>query len=199
MSVKNQVMWGEGIIYKDGRELFEAQEILYNFGIEALEAAKGDGGGNIREVTRQVLSGRLGILGLNAETFGALTGATAAAGTLKRVRGESVTKSTNTLTLAQSTGIIANAIRGVPAGSNKQPLTQVASTPAVGEYSISGNVLTLNASQTESDFTVDYIYTDSSDGTTSTLGPNDLPDSFELYSTLRTREQFSDEKGDILI
>jgi len=191
-------MWGEGVAFVDGLESFETQEILFNFGVESLEAAKGDGGGKIREVTQQLLTGRMGFLGMNPDLFGALTGATNAAGTLKRVRNESVTKSTNSLTLAQ-TNVNDKSLRVVPTGANKQPLSKVASSPAVGEYSISGNVLTLNASQTETIFTISYIYTDSSNGIASTVAPGDVPDSFELLSTIRNREQYSDVKGDIIV
>ena len=197
MSQKNQVFWGEGVAFVDGVEVFEVQELVFNFGIEVLEALKGDGGGNIRVPTRQPISGRCGFLGMNAPLFAKLTGATNATGYRKRVRGEAQTKVTNDVTLANTP--IANTVRIVADGANKLPLTQVSATPQVGEYTISGDTITLNASQTEDDFLIDYVYVDGANGLTATIAPNSLPDSFELIGTLRTKELFADSKDDIVV
>lgn len=194
----NQIMWGEGVAFVNGKEAFDIQELSFNFGVEVLEALKGDGGGNIRIPTNQPITGRCGFLGLNDGLFSTLTGSTTATGTVKRIRSESLTKSTNDVTLSQST-VIENTLRVVPDGTNKQPLVKVDSSPAVGQYTISSGVITLNASQTETVFNCSYLYTDSANGETSRFGPNSLPSSFELYGSLRTKELFGDTTGDIII
>jgi len=193
----NQILWGEGVAFIDGVEAFEVQELSVAFPLEVLEFTKGDGGGKGTIPVGQSYQGRAGFLGMNASIFSKLTGSTTSTGTKKRIRNEKLTKSTDTLTCSQTP--IADTLRVVPAGSNKQPLKRVSGSPQVGEYSVSGTTITLNASQPESDFYVSYIYTDSSSGETSQLSPSSLPNSFELYGSLRTKELFSDVKGDVII
>lgn len=158
----NQVLWGEGVVFAGNRELFEVQNIGINFGVESIEGLKGDGGGKISVPAGSVYTGRIELLGLNAETLEVLTGATAAAGTYKRIRSEAQNKVTNDVTLSNTP--VANSVRIVPAGSNKKPLKQVAAAPAVGEYTISADIITLNAGQTETAFVIDYFYADGASG-----------------------------------
>lgn len=194
---QNITLWGEGVIFVDGKELFEAQEVSLEIGAETISAPKGDAGGSITEIVNQPITGRVSFLGLNASILSALTGGTVSTGTIKRIRNEKLTKSTNTLTTSQTP--IANTLRVVPAGANKQPLKQVASAPQVGEYSVSGTTITLNASQPESDFYVSYFYEDSGNGETVNLDPAQLPNEFELYASLRGKEQFSGAKMDVIV
>lgn len=193
-------MWGEGVAFLDGYELFEIQELLVNFGLNALEAVKGDGGGNIVIPTNQLITGRAGFLGLNAATFAKLTGGSSATGTKKRIREEELTVSTNTVTTSQTP--IVNTMRVIEEGSNKQPLKQVSGAPSADdEYQVSGTTITFNAGAFADGTTivVSYIYSDGADGETVQIGATDLPSSFELYGSLRTKEKFSNVKGDIII
>lgn len=196
----SQIMWGEGVAFLDGYELFEIQELIINFGLNTLEAVKGDGGGNIVIPTNQPITGRAGFLGLNAATFSKLTGGSSATGTKKRIREEELTVSTNTVTTSQTP--IANTMRVIEQGANKQPLKQVSGTPAEDdEYQISGTTITFKTG-TFSDGTimvVSYIYADAANGETVQIGTTDLPSSFELYGSLRTKEKFSNVKSDIII
>ncbi len=198
MSDRNQIMWGEGIVFVDGVEAFDVQELAFNFGVEVLEAVKGDGGGNIRIPTNQPISGRCGMLGLNGPLFNKLTGASSVTGTKKRIRSEAISKVGNDLTLAQNTAI-EETLRVVASGSNNLPLTRVASSPAVGQYSFAAGVVTLNAGQTETEFVVSYIYTDSVNGETSQFSANSLPASFALWGSLRTKELFGNTTDDLII
>lgn len=197
MSLNNYVMWGEGVAHVDGVELFDVQNLSVTFGVEVIEAVKGDGGGKIRLPVGSDLNGRCEFLGLNAEMLGVLAGTTSAVGTVKRIRNEEQSKSTNTVTLANTP--LANSVRIVADGANKVPLKQVAATPAVGEYSISGAAITLNASQSEDDFIISYMYVVAGSGLTARFGPNSLPSSFELLGSLRAKELFSDVKSDLII
>lgn len=191
------LVWGEGVMFVDGEECPEVQEIGFNFGIENIQVRKGDGGGNIVEPTGQPITGRAVLAGMNPALFAELTGGSNATGTYKRVRSEELTKSTNTLTLSQTP--VTNTLHIVPKGNNKAPLVQVASAPSVGEYSVSGTTVTLNASQTESDFYCSYIYESASDGLTTSLDPTDLPSEFEVYATIRAKDLYPGTKGDVIV
>ncbi len=195
----NQILWGEGVAFLGGKELFEIQELSLNTGLESLTAKKGDGGGNIVIPTSQPITGRASFLGLNASTFAALTGGAITSGaTQKRIRSEELTVATNAVTTSQTP--ITNTMRVVEKGSAKQPLKQVTTPAAADEYSISGTTITFNTG-TFSDGTkilVSYFYADASAGETVSIGPDDLPSSFELRGSLRTKELFADSKGDII-
>jgi len=197
----NQVMWGEGVAFIAGKEAFEIQELALKFGLETITGRKGDSGGNIVEITGQPITGRLGFLGFNASLMATMTGGSSATGTVKRIREESLTVATNAVTTSQSP--IANTMRVVESGSLKIPLKQVSGAPAAAdEYQLSAaTTITLNTG-TFSDGTimkVSYFYTDGADGETVTIDPTDLPDSFELYASIRTREKFGATKGDAVI
>jgi len=196
----NQIMWGEGVAFIGGKEAFEIQELALQFGLETITGRKGDSGGNIVEITGQPITGRLGFLGFNASLMATLTGGASATGTVKRIREESLTVATNAVTTSQTP--ITNTMRVVESGSNKIPLLQVSGAPAAAdEYQISGTTITLNTG-TFSDGTimkVSYFYLDAADGETLTIDPTDLPDSFELYASIRTREKFGGTKGDAVI
>lgn len=194
---QNPFIYGEAVCYADGEKLHEIQEGSINFGLVNIEAQKGDGGGKITVPTNQEITGHVGFLGLTSAAFALLTNATNSTGTIKRVRRTLKTKSTNTITLSNSP--ITNTLEVIPSGSNKAPLTEVASSPAVGQYSVSGTSITLNASQSEDDFYVAYLWTDSSNGLTSKISPDALPDEFELYLTFRAKDLYPGTKGDMVI
>ena len=194
----NQILWGEGVAFIDGVEAFEVQELALNIGMEILEATKGDGGGKITIPTQQPITGRCGFLGLNASIFSKLTGATTATGTKKRMREESGTVDNTTYTITLSQTPIADTLRVVPTGDKQKPFVRVASNPSQGEYSVSGNTLTFNSADAGKTMKISYIYSDTTSGETSKLSPTALPSSFSLYGTLRTKELFSDTKGDVV-
>lgn len=194
----NQILWGEGIAFIGGNELFDIQEITINFGLTGIQFPKGDGGANIFIPTGQPLTGRAGFLGVNASMMATLTGGSVAAGTKKRIRGEELTVSSNAVTTSQTS--ITNTLRVIEKAAGAQPLKQVSSPSADDEYSVSGTTITFNASAFAdgTKIKVSYIYADGADGETLTVDPDDLPSNFELYATLRTREDFSQVKGDII-
>jgi hypothetical protein len=195
----NQIMWGEGVAFIGGKEAFEIQELALQFGLETITGRKGDSGGNIVEITGQPITGRVGFLGFNAALMATLTGGASATGTVKRIREESLTVATNAVTASQTP--IANTMRVVESGSNNIPLLQVVTPAAAGEYSITGTTIAFFAGA-YGDGTVmkvSYFYTDGADGETLTIDPTDLPDSFELYASIRTREKFGGTKGDAII
>lgn len=195
----NQILWGEGVAFIDGNETFDIQEISLNFGLNTLNFTKGDGGSQVVIPTGQPITGRAGFLGLNSAILATLTGGSSAAGTVKRIRSEALTVSSDAVTTSQTA--ITNTLRVVESGANKTPLKQVSSSPSSGEYTVSGTTITFNASQFEDGvvINVSYLYTDGSAGETVTIDPSDLPSNFELYATLRTRQEFSQVKGDIVI
>lgn len=194
----NQIMWGEGIAFAGGKELFDIQEITINFGITGIQFQKGDGGANVFIPTGQPLTGRAGFLGLNAALLATLTGGSTATGTKKRIRSEELSVSTNTVTASQTP--IANTMRVIRKGASYQPLKQVASPANDDEYSVSGTTITFNTGAFADAVViqVSYVYSDGANGETLTLDPNDLPSNFELYAALRTREEFSQTKADVV-
>jgi hypothetical protein len=197
----NQILWGEGVAFIDGVELFEIQELAINFGLESISAPKGDGGGNIVIPTSQPVTGRAGFLGSNASVIAALTGGSITSGaTRKRKRSEELSVSSNTVTASETP--ITNSMRVIEKGASKQPLKQVSGAPSsADEYQVSGTTITFNTG-TFADTTVievSYIYADAADGETLSFNPTDLPSSFELQGALRTKELFTDVKGDLAI
>ncbi len=196
----NQILWGEGVAYVAGVKLFEIQELIINFGLNVMEAPKGDGGGNIVIPTTQPISGRAGFLGLNSSNISSLTGGSSATGTKKRIRGEELSVSSNTVTCSQTP--IENTLEVIRKGSGYQPLKRVSGSPAAAdEYSISGTTITFytGAFADATIMEVSYIYADAADGETLSFDPGDLPSSFELYGTLRTKELYTDTLADIVI
>lgn len=197
----NQILWGEGVAFVDGKQLFEIQELGVNIGIGSITGEKGDGGGQIVEITSQPVTGRAGFLGVNAALLAALTGGSSSTGTVKRIRSEELTVATNAVTTSQ-TGI-ANTFLVKEKAANSQPLKQVSGAPSSDdEYQISAaTTLTFKAGAfSDGDIIeVSYFYVDAANGETLDLAPDDLPDEFELYGSLRTRELFGGAKGDIII
>lgn len=199
MATSNQKLfiWGEGVMFVNGEEAQELQEVGLNIGINTIQAPKGDGGGNITVATGQPITGRAVLGAMNPELFAVLTGASNSTGTMKRMHKETLTKATDTLTTSQTPET--DTLMVIPVGANKEPLKQVASSPQVGEYSVSGTTITLNSSQPETQFNVSYFYEDSSDGQTTSFGPDDLPDEFELWASMRAKDLWPGTKGDIII
>jgi hypothetical protein len=196
----NQILWGEGVVFVDNKEAFDVQEVTLTIGMETMEALKGDGGGSIVEPTAQPISGRINFLGLNSSLLATLTGGSVSSGTKKRIRSEQLTVSSNAVTTSQTP--IANTLRVVEVGSNKIPLKQVSGSPSANdEYSVSGTTITFNtgAFSNGTIISVSYFYDDNADGETLSIDPGDLPDNFELYASLRTRELFGGTKGDIIV
>lgn len=193
----NQVFYGEGVAFVDGYELFEIQELTLTLGMETLTAKKGDGGGDITIPSSQPISGRCGFLGVNATVMSTLTGGAVATGRQVRIRNEELTVASNAVTLSQTA--IPNTLRIVEKGSGKKPLKRVSSPAAADEYSVSTTTVTLNTGTFADGVVIvaSYFYADASNGETLSIGPGDLPDSFEIRGSLRTKELFGDVRGDI--
>jgi len=195
----SQVMWGEGVAFIDGKELFEIQNLSINFGLDVLSAKKGDGGGDIIIPVNQPITGRAEGLSLNAAVLAELTGGSSATGTRTRIRSENLSVSTDTVTCSQTP--ITNTLRVIEQAANSQPLKQVSSSPSADEYTVSGTTITFNASAFEDDVVIEvsYLYDVAGSGETFSLDVTDLPSTFELYGTLRTKELFDGDKGDVTI
>jgi hypothetical protein len=196
----NQIMWGEGVAFIGGKEAFEVQELSINFGLSILTAQKGDAGGAISIPTGQPITGRANFLSMNAALLATLTGGSSATGTKKRIRGENLTVASNAVTASETP--ITNTMRIIEQGANNVPLKQVAGAPAAAdEYSVSGTTITFNTGTFANGIIIEasYFYTDGADGETVTIEPTDLPDSFELYGSIRTKDKFAGTKGDIVI
>jgi hypothetical protein len=189
-------IWGEGVAFIDGEMVPEVQEVGLDFGINTIQEPKGDGGGNIVVTTGQPITGRINYVGMSPTLFALLTGTANATGTVLRKRPTTIAKVTNSVTIPDAT-YIAYTLVIIPEGANKSPLKLVASDPAVGEYSVSTTTITLNASQTETNFVLDYLYSNDAVGLTTTFDPSDMPEEFGLYFTLRAKDLFPGTKGDI--
>lgn len=195
----NNYMWGVGKAFAGGKPLPEMQEIGINIGMEVLSATKGDGGGKITEPTSQPITGRINFLGMNSAIFALLTGGAVSTGSVKRVRNTQKTVSSNAISLSNTP--ILNTLEIVENGSSKVPLKRVASPAANDEYSISGTTVTFNTGAFADDtvILVSYFYDDTSNGETVKIDPGDLPDSFEVYASVRTREGYAGTLGDVVI
>lgn len=180
-----------GIIFADGYDFHHPINFELVIGWEAIEAALKDGVYIIP--TGQPVRGVITSQTMNAPLLAMLTGGTLAAG-CTRPKEERLTKAGDALTLSQ-TPANTNAIRIQPVGSSVAPLIQVASGPAVGEYSISGTTVTLNASQTQTQFDCTYLYADAVNGDKLPLDPGDLPSTFELMSAVKAEDVFPGTSG----
>lgn len=135
---------------------------------------------------------------INVDMLSKLTGGTLSTGSRKLVE-ETLTKSTNTLTLSQTPENVEHLII-IPVGNNTAPLLKVASAPAVGEFSVSGTTVTLNASQTETQFFCAYFYTDGSAGETLQINPTHLPTTtYRLFGAVPMADANTAERGYMVI
>ena len=192
---KNVILYATGYAFLGDDDLFDITEAQLTLGLDVIEAQLKNSVHTI--ATGQPLRAHLVAAGLNLNLLSRLTGGSVASGSKRKVD-EELTKSADALTLTQ-TPEDTNHIRIVPVGANKSPLAQVASSPSVGEYSISGTTVSLNASQSEDDFRCIYFYTDSTGGDTLSIDPDDLPSSFELFLTVPARDIFPGSDGDLII
>ena len=194
----HQSMWGEGVAFIGGKEGYDVQNLMINLGLESISFRKGDAGGNAVVNTGQPITGRLEFKGINAALLATLTGGSSATGTRTRIREEALTVATDAVTASQTP--IANTMRVVEQGSNNVPLKQVAASPETDEYTVSGTTITFNASAFEDGIIimVSYFYVAGAAGETVTIDPTDLPGSFELQGSVRTKEHFADTKSDII-
>jgi hypothetical protein len=134
---------------------------------------------------------------MNPQLLARLTGGTVSAG-CDRPQIETIAKSGSTVTLTQ-TPADTDAIRITPVASNASPLKQVASAPEVGEYSISGVTVTLNASQSETNYECVYLYADGTDGDTLQIDPDDLPSTFAVFAIQPAEDIFPGTAGYLVI
>ncbi len=193
---QNLVLHSAGNAWAGNDTLFDVLNFELEIGLETIDAALR--GGNYIIPVRQPITGRVTAAGMNLNLLSRLTGGTITTSSSTAVVDETLTKSTNTLTLSQ-TPVNTDAIRITPIGSDKSPLVQVASSPAVGEYSISGTTVTLNASQTETQFKCEYLYADSSNGETLQIDPDDLPSTFAYYGVVKAEDVFPGTAGHLVV
>lgn len=98
-------------------------------------------------------------------------GSTASSGTTKLVSNEAGSvpaATTYTVTVVNSASFVAD--QGVVYANTGLPLTQVASAPAVGQYSVAAGVYTFAAADASAAVLISYTYTDSTKGQTIAFG-----------------------------
>lgn len=180
-----------GFAWAGNDDLFEVSSFALNNVQDKLEVALK--GGTYPVPIRQNHRALVTVNTVTLDLIARLTGGSVTPGST-RPKIETLTKASNALTLTQ-TPKSTDAIRVLPEGSSKSPLLQVSSAPSVGEYSISGTTITLNASQAEDDFTVTYLYEDGANGETLTIAPDDLPDTFSFFGVVKAEDVFPGQKG----
>jgi hypothetical protein len=186
------IMHSCGNAFLGANPLFEVINFQFEIGLDVITAALR--GGDYTMPTRQPLKTTVTLGAWNLNVVSALTGGALSTGQSTAVVDETLTKSTNTVTLS-NTPLDVDAIRITPIGSDKSPLIQVASSPAVGEYSISGTAVTLNASQSETQFKCEYLFNDTSNGERMVLAPDDLPSTFSYFGIVLAEDHFTGDKG----
>lgn len=185
-----------GNAFVDDVDLFDILDVAVSIELQAIEAQLNSGRHIIP--TEQFIGARCVVGSWNMNLIAKLTGGTITTGASVNRVNETLTKVTNALTLSQTPEDTQH-LRIVPVGSSKEPLTKVSSAPSVGEYSISSTTVTLNASQTETQFVCTYFYADASYGETLTIDPDDLPSSFELLACAPAKDLFPDLDGNFII
>lgn len=176
-------------------DIFEPLDMTFTVGFEKIDAAIKSGTYVIP--TGQPMRVALSSAGMNPQLLARLTGGTVSAG-CTRPKIETITKSTNTVTLTE-TPADSNVIRVTPVAVNVAPLKQVTSAPEVGEFSISGVTVTLNASQTQTDFECVYLYADGTNGDTLQIDPGDLPSTFSVFAIQPAEDIFPGTAGYLTI
>lgn len=189
--VNNHILHSSGYCYLGDDDLFDVTDLQVTLGLNIIEAQLKNSVDAIP--TGQPLSGRIQVAGMNIPLLSRLTGGTVSTGS-RKLQKETLTKVSNALTLSQTPNDT-DRIRITPVAADIPPLIQVASSPNTGEYSISGTTVTLNASQSESDFLCEYFYADASNGQTLALDPSDLPSSFKFMGAVPAKDVFSGVEG----
>lgn len=201
MSQKRQAMWFDGVAAWGDYLLEDPVAFSVIQDLKMLTHNQGDGKGEVEWPIGYKVSGQIRFTAMNSALLAALTGGSAATGTIKRIRqgAETHTISENTITLAQTSKVVFDTLRLF--GGNGTVFAKVAESPAVGEYSVveETGVVTFNAAETETTIYPDYLYTDSAAGQTVTVSPQDLPSEITLYGSLRTKEVNAGTMGDIVI
>lgn len=186
MSDKNKALatYGTGQAYYNDHRLFNMTELMITNTPENVEIPLQNSVTNLP--VGQSFTARAVTSDFNIALLATLTGGTVSTGSTRPVK-ETLAKVSNALTLSQTPGDVQH-ITITPSGASKQPLIKVSSAPAVGEYSISGTTVTLNASQTETTFVCEYSYADAVNGETVTVDPDDLPAQFEFIGFVRAAD-----------
>jgi hypothetical protein len=161
-------------------ELPNQAEIAINSEISNIEIPSGDSFGDCTIPTQQTITGRFSWRDMTPELWAALvSGSTATTGVIHHISKEAVAISSDTATVAQTPYQGADGAGNYPmvvVGPTGKTYKQVASAPGAGEYSISGQVLTFEASELEDDeiVTISYFYSADS-GTKVSFSPSDIP------------------------
>jgi hypothetical protein len=137
--------------------------------------------------------GEVAFKALDAAALRLALGGTASAGRVLEVLGEYAAvpaEAPHTVTLEHD-----DAVAGSErvADTTGEAFARVDDSPAAGEYSIDGLVLTFNAADAGTALSLDYLRLDDSDGDKLTVGPRDLPGRFALYGVLRGHDLQSGE------
>lgn len=184
-----------GYIFLGDDDIYEPLDLTFTVGFEKIDAAIKSGTYVIP--TGQPMRIAMSSAGMNPELLARLTGGTVTAGST-RPKIETLTKSGDALTLSE-TPADTDAIRVTPVGSGTSPLVQVASSPTVGQYSISGTTVSLNASQTQTQFECVYLYADGTNGDYVQIDPDDLPSTFAVFAIQPAEDIFPGTAGYVVI
>lgn len=191
MKSQNILMNATGFVFLGDSAIYQAVRFQLQIGFEKIDVALRTGTYVIP--VSQPMRVLLSMQGLNVELLSKLTGGTVTAGA-KRWIEEVLTKATNQLTLTQTpVGLDAPVVQ--PFGTNVAPLIKVASSPGLGEFSISGTTITLNASQPETQFKVSYLYDDATNGDMLQIDPDDLPGTLSCFGIVPLKEIHADKSG----
>lgn len=191
--MRNQsiVVNNTGFMFADGQPFLQPIRFIMQFGWDKIEHTLKNG--KYIVPTGQPLRVLVSHTGFNVELLSQLTGGAVTAGAA-RLQDETLTKSTNTLTLTQ-TPKDTNALVVQPIGTDVAPLLPVGSSPSLGEYSISGTTVTLNASQPETTFKCIYVYDDVTNGDQMQLDPDDFPSTVKMFGIISLEDINVRNKG----
>lgn len=173
----NRVFKGVGHLWLGNVPIYEVTNFSMPISVEGFEAQLRNGIYIVPTFMRYSLN--IETASYSADLLAVLTGGALSTGSL-RIKDETLTKSTNTLTLGDTPEDI-DRLLIYPVAANTAPLVKVASSPAVGEFSISGTTVTLNVAEAASDFQCIYPYNDGSNGQTLQINPNSLPNTLYKF------------------
>lgn len=171
MKGDNRVFKGVGHLWLGDVPIYEVTNFSMPIAVEGFEAQLRNGVFIVPTFMRYSLN--IETASYSADLLAVLTGGSLSTGSL-RIKDETITRSTDTVTLSD-TPEDADRLLVYPVAANTAPLVKVASSPAVGEFSISGAAITVNASEIATDFQCIYPYSDGSNGQTLQINPNALP------------------------
>lgn len=188
MAGKEYFLRGAGALIDidDKEHLIHVDEVGFTIGLEGVEWSKANQGGTVFDIVGQPLSGRVSWNAMNAEILAFLTGGASAAGSWNIHEQERGTIAADIVTLSATP--VAGTLRLT--GKAGTAFDEVAAGPSVGEFTRSGAALTFNVGETETTVFATYLEADGAAGQTVTIGPDDLPASFEAYLVWPGKDTF---------